>query len=387
VDNSSRVGVQGLQSRPYRRAQTNFVLRPGAGLLYGNQEARTVLRRQWFDFDHRGAFHPNPMGRLYRNGLGVLLLALAQLIPFARAAGTPAAGDLNPEMPPGIMVDVGGYQLHLLCRGSGHGPSVIMDAGLGGFSMDWWFVQDDLAADSRVCTYDRAGYGWSDPGPGPRVTEQIADELEILLQAAHVPPPYVLVGHSFGGYNMEYFAATHPKQVAGLVLVDASHPDQAQRLPALPADTDRSGTLVTYFDPREMQAHFPEDTWVAMGALMGSSKAMTTQRREFANFAVSAAQVRMAGALPQVPLVVISRGRRVWPETPMGDALERAWADLQADLAASIPGGRQIRAERSGHLVHLDQPELVAGAVREVLQQACQLQVAGAPDPVRAGTC
>ena len=327
------------------------------------------------------------MGRLYRKGLPLLLLALANVIPSARAGGAPAVGDLNPNRPPGIMVDVGGYRLHILCRGSGPGPSVILDAGLGGFSMDWWFVQEQLATDHRVCAYDRAGYGWSDPGPSPRVTEQIADELEALLRGAQVPPPYVLVGHSFGGYNMEYYAATHPQQVAGLVLVDASHPDQEQRLPAVPAEAEHFGTLVTYFDPREMQVHFPKDTWSAMGALMGSSKAMSTQRREFANFAVSAAQVKSVGSLPHVPLVVISRGLRVWPETPLGDALEHAWAELQTDLAASIPGGRQIHAEHSGHLVHLDQPDLVAGAVREVLQEACQLQVAGTADPQRAGSC
>ncbi len=363
------------------------MLSPGAGLLYGDHEARTILRRQWIDFNHRGANHPNPMHQLYRKGWPVLLLALAQIISGACAAGPPRAEDLDLNLPPGLMVDVGGYKLHIFCRGSGPGPSVILDAGLGGFSMDWWFVQDQLAADHRVCAYDRAGYGWSEPGPAPRVTEQIADELEALLQGAHVPPPYVLVGHSFGGYNMEYFAVTHPEQVAGLVLVDASHPDQEQRLPALPAEAEHYGTLITFFDPREIHAHFPKDTWFAMEALMVSAKAMATQRREFANFGVSAAQVKSVGALPQVPLVVISRGRRVWPETPMGDALERAWAGMQADLAGSIPGGRQITAERSGHLVHLDQPELVAGAVREVLQQACQQQVAGTPDPVHAGTC
>lgn len=328
------------------------------------------------------------MGRLYRKGLIAFVLVLAGFARVTPAAEAPPE-KLDPYQPPGSMVDVGGYRLHILCRGHGSGPSVILDAGLGGFSMDWLFVQQQLSAEARVCAYDRAGYGWSEPGPSPRVTEQIVEELEALLEGAHVPPPYILVGHSFGGYNMEYFAATHPGQTAGLVLVDASHPDQVERLPALPAQSENQhrGTLITFFDPRAIYTHFPKHMWFVMGALMASGKALATQRREFTDFAVSAAQVKSVGPLPQVPLVVISRGRRVWPETPMGDALERAWAELQADLAASVPGGRQIRANRSGHLVHLDQPELVAGAVREILQEVCGRKVAGKPGPGRAGAC
>lgn len=327
------------------------------------------------------------MAQVNQKGWLALLLSLCFLASSALATDAPVSLDL--QLPPGVMVDVGGYQLHILCRGDGAGPAVILDAGLGGFSMDWWFVQEQLAPDHRVCSYDRAGYGWSDPGPAPRVTEQIADELEALLRGAGVAPPYVLVGHSFGGYNMQYFAATHPDQIAGLILVDASHPDQLARLPGLPAESESQpgGTLITLFDPRAIYRHFPEHMWFVMGALMVSSKAMATQRREFSNFAVSAAQVRAMGRLPQVPLVVISRGLRVWPQTPMGNALERTWAELQADLVTAIPGGRQVHADRSGHLVHLEQPELVAGAVREVIQEVCRLKLAGTPDSNIAGTC
>lgn len=271
------------------------------------------------------------------------------------------------------MIDVGGYRLHIYCVGPETGPSVLFDAGLGGFSMDWWFVMGALAGETRACAYDRAGYGWSDPGPSPRVTDQIAAELEILLGQAGVAPPYVLVGHSFGGYNVHYYAALHPDVVAGVVLVDASHPEQLERLPSLPAQEEQvhRGTLITSFDPRAIYAHYPEEMWFAMGALMASGKAMATQKREFLNFAISAAQVQEIGPLPDVPLVVLSRGLRVWPATPMGDALEKAWQELQADLAARVPGGRQVRALGSGHLVHLDEPDLVAAAVREVIRAAC----------------
>lgn len=299
-------------------------------------------------------------------------------LAMAGMAGTAVepAASLDPHHPPGRMIDVGGYRLHINCLGPEDAPSVVFDAGLGGFSMDWWFVQRALAREARVCTYDRAGYGWSDIGPSPRVTEQIAAELETLLQRAGVAPPWVLVGHSFGGYNVEYFAATHGRDTAGLVLVDASHPEQVDRLPALPSRAERSqpGTLITFFDPSAIYTHYPEELWLVMGALMGSGKAVLTQQREFVNFAVSAAQVQEVGRLPEVPLVVVTRGLRVWPETPLGDALERTWRELQTELAASIPGGRQVRAEHSGHLVHLDEPEVVVAAVRDVLQQACRLR-------------
>jgi pimeloyl-ACP methyl ester carboxylesterase len=286
------------------------------------------------------------------------------------------------------MVDVGGYRLHIHCLGSG--PSVILDAGLGGSSLDWMYVQQRLAPDARVCAYDRAGYGWSDPGPSPRVTEQISAELETLLGRAEVPPPYVLVGHSFGGYNMTYYAATHPAQVAGLVLVDASHPDQADRLSATPGSPDtRPGgsTLVTFFDTRVIREHFPEQIWYVMSLLMASAKAVRTEQRELLNYTISAAQVKEALPLPAVPLIVITRGRRVWPRTPRGDALERTWSELQAELAGAVPGGRLVHAENSGHLVHLDEPGLVADTVREVLREGCGAPAAGGPGPSAAGTC
>jgi pimeloyl-ACP methyl ester carboxylesterase len=314
------------------------------------------------------------MGQLYRKGCVALLLCWAACAVPAAASGSRTAipSPFAADRPPGRMVDIGGYALHIYCLGPWDGPSVVFDAGLGGFSMDWLFVQHALAGEARVCAYDRAGYGWSDPGPSPRVTEQIAAELETLLERAGVAPPYVLVGHSFGGYNMEYFAATHPDATAGLVLVDASHPEQARRLPALPAQSPHAhqGTLITFFDPRSIYAHFPEEMWYVMGALMSSAKAMTTQQREFLNFEMSAGQVLGVGRLPPVPLVVVTRGRRVWPQTPLGDALERTWRELQAELASGTPGGRQMLAGNSGHLVHLDEPGVVAAAVRDVLREA-----------------
>ncbi len=125
--------------------------------------------------------------------------------------------------PPGRLVDVGGFKLHVNCAGEGS-PAVVLDAALGGSSISWSLVQPDVAADTRVCSYDRAGFGWSEAGPMPRTASRIAGELHVLLDRAGVPPPFVLVGHSFGGFVMRIFAGRYRSDVAGLVLVDPAHP-------------------------------------------------------------------------------------------------------------------------------------------------------------------
>jgi pimeloyl-ACP methyl ester carboxylesterase len=316
-----------------------------------------------------------------RLGFPIAALGMSLLI-HAGAADMPAGLVVDVERPPGRMIDVGGYRMHLHCRGHG-GPVVVFDAGLGGFSMDWIFVQSLLERDMEVCAYDRAGYGWSDTGPAPRDSDHMVEELSLLLRNADVAPPYILVGHSFGGYNVEIFAQQHPREVAGIVLVEASHPYQAERLPHPPAQPVRAGRviMVTHFNPNVVFEHYPEEYWSSIGGLMSSRKAMRAQQNELRNFEISATQVRMGGELPRVPLVVVTRGRRVWPDTPLGDAQEKAWAELQGELVRSVPGGRQIIAQHSGHLVHLDEPETVVHAIRLVLRDHCGSRIARAEPP------
>lgn len=126
--------------------------------------------------------------------------------------------------PPGQLIDVGGHHLHLHCAGRGS-PAVIFDAALGGSSLSWSLVQPAIARLTRACSYDRAGFAWSDAGPLPRTAGRIADELRVLLDRGGVPPPYLLVGHSYGGLVMRIFTARHRADVAGLVLVDPAHPE------------------------------------------------------------------------------------------------------------------------------------------------------------------
>lgn len=121
----------------------------------------------------------------------------------------------------GQLVNVGGYRLMLNCTGSGS-PTVILESGWSDVSIEWRTVQPEIAKFSRVCSYDRAGYGGSDPGPMPRTTLQIATELHTLLRKAGEMPPYVLVGSSFGGYNVRVFNGLYPDEVVGIVLADAT---------------------------------------------------------------------------------------------------------------------------------------------------------------------
>ena len=132
--------------------------------------------------------------------------------------------------PPGRTVPVGGRQFHLHCTGDGH-PTVILEAGIGGSgSQSWTAVQPEISSETRACSYDRAGVLWSEPGERPRDAETVAQELNAVLTSASISPPYVMVGHSFGGFFVRVFADRFPEDVVGMVLVDASHPDQDSRL-------------------------------------------------------------------------------------------------------------------------------------------------------------
>jgi pimeloyl-ACP methyl ester carboxylesterase len=151
-------------------------------------------------------------------------------------------GDASAYPPPGQMVDVGGYRLHLQCVGTGS-PTVVLDAGLGGTSLDWSLVQAEIGQTTRVCAFDRAGMGWSDSSPEPRDAQHIAQELHALLHNANVPGPYVLVGWSYGGMYAREYAGQYSDEVAGLVLLDSSHPDQWTSTPEGQAQFESSAKI------------------------------------------------------------------------------------------------------------------------------------------------
>ncbi len=241
-----------------------------------------------------------------------------------------------------------------------------MDAGLGGSALEWLTVQRRLASYTRACTYDRAGYGWSDSSQEPRTSLQNTLELHTLLKRGGIEPPYVLTGHSYGGYDTQLFASIFPELVAGLVLVESSHPGQVERFEAEPigvSTAPRRGASVLMTQAASVPANIPARLSRTVTDLMSSRKTMSAVMNELRYFRVSAMQVLNAPHWPDVPVVVLTRGKRVWPHDRKGDLMEALWMQLQTELATRNPHSLHILIRRSGHHIHLDRPTLVARAI------------------------
>ena len=272
--------------------------------------------------------------------------------------------------PPGRMLEVEGRQkMHLRCSGQGS-PAVILDAGLGGSISDWALLQPLVARYTTVCSYDRAGNGWSEKSPRPRSSVHIADELHTLLHRSTVPSPYVLVGHSFGGFNMRVFAATHPNEAAGLVLIDASHEEQFERYEVqFGISLAPKGRSLLYLSPPRVPQAIPAVERAVAMRRASTTTNMHTVRDELLALRKSARDVRRAGSLPNIPLVVISRGRHQWQDRSRSAQLEGLWMELQVSLTQLAADRQQIVADQAGHYVHLDQPKLVNGAIEHVVRR------------------
>lgn len=288
--------------------------------------------------------------------------------------GIAARGDAQRYPAPGQLVDVGGYRLHIQCIGESS-PTVVLDAGLAGSSLDWNLVQPSLGRTTRVCAYDRAGMGWSDPGPQPRTPRQIAGELHTLLTKAGIAGPYVLVGHSLAGKNVRLFALSHPEEVAGMVLVDArseyvdanTSPAEVQTFQlasatqALLYRVAHSVGLVRLIGaslwggpamPRELRTE---------GLLLTTSqRSVDAQTAEGLQRAADDAELQAAPALGDRPLIVLASEQNM-TATPY-------WAEAQRRLAALSTNGRLIVPAGSGHYIHWEQPALVIDAVLQVVE-------------------
>ncbi len=335
--------------------------------------------------------------------VGGVVLVLALLIVWTWARGAKAKAELAARYPPpGQMVDVGGYRLHIYCQGEGKpgSPTVVMEGGNAEPGLTWAAVQPEVAKFTRVCTYDRAGLGWSERGPKPRTVTDMTDELGALLAGAGVAPPYVLVGHSIGGLYVRFYAHRHPDQIAAMVLVDASHEEQWLRFPesirrlnqqsykmmgrvmGLLKTLNSAGLLALFPGTagRAWPTPIPQEVRSTyLGVACSDTKYFETAAQETAaleeNFAaVAAAKIDSLG---DIPLIVLSAGLSPIPtEGSRGISAEDAErfkavsAELHAELVAQSPRGKRLVAEKSGHYIQVDQPELVIAAIREVVEAA-----------------
>ncbi len=329
-------------------------------------------------------------------GGGALLLVVLLLAGYAYQAKT-TNDDFRQFPAPGELVDVGGYNLHIYCTGEGS-PTVVVDAGNGDFSLGWSLVQPEVAGFTRICTYDRAGYGWSDSGPQPRSAEQIANELHTLLSNAGIEGPYVLVGHSMGGYDVRMYAHLFPNDVVGMVLVDAGHEEQFSRLPpeyerisqqqvstlSVMGFMSRFGILRVMGDSSGGQDLAPAMTRLLPSNVQGLYLTMMSHPAYFdATLAElnalpeSNVQVGLLGDLGDLPLYVLTAGNSIDAAAleSIGLAadfdvsqLQRTWLELQDELAALSTNSTHTIAENSPHGIHIYYPDLVIDAIRQVVE-------------------
>jgi pimeloyl-ACP methyl ester carboxylesterase len=313
--------------------------------------------------------------------------------------------DKNPTYsPPGKLVDVGGYRLHLNCTGQ-KGPTVVLIAGGGDFSFDWELVQRDVTSFTRVCSYDRAGFAWSDPGPTPRTMKQDAYELQALLKTARISGPYVLVGHSLGGLIAREYLAQYPNEVAGMVLVDSTHEDtvlmfqgklvrireHAKGMPVPAVQTMKSSPPKS--PTKEDFEQFASNQKVFGAPNIGppfnklapstqsirlhflSQPPRAARSTDFFAEELQAMYTSRAGnpdPLGNKPLVVLL-GRPGYGNPPSGISADD-WKHVNEEKRKQKLGltnlsrnSKLIVAEQSGHHIQLDEPQVVTDAVRLVV--------------------
>jgi len=276
-----------------------------------------------------------------------IVLSLAFLCAGAQAQAPAPATD--PLAPVQLAVGDAPYQVQLATSGAGR-YTVIFESGFGTDLRAWRRVAPEVAKTARVLAYSRAGHGKSDPRPEPRTIAQNTAELEQLLAAAKLAPPYVLVGHSYGALLMRAFAARHPEQVAGMVLVD---PSDERFNPALrKLDAARAAE-----DDRQFAAIVPPKFQPELKLLQP---------------VLDSGSLPLAGKLPDVPVVVLTSVQQAekpmfFLETAPAVAIKR---DLHADFLRAFPDGSQVVTARSGHNIQLEEPELVVAAVNKVIAAA-----------------
>jgi pimeloyl-ACP methyl ester carboxylesterase len=334
-----------------------------------------------------------------RKSAGVLatcgrIFMAAISVGVSMAAAAPAPETASKPGHPGKLVDLGGHKLHVNCTGHGS-PTVVVENGLGDFSFDWILVQTKVASFTRICTYDRAGYAWSEPGPKPRTFAQINLELRDALAKLGERGPFLLVGHSYGGPVMRTFATTYPHEVAGLVLVDAAfegervgiggkatmrlgdgakgrsvppphedlkESDKPARANTAPPQQEPLEPMYKVLPPAEQKLHL----WAQ--ALPEVEDAESSQLEWSGEYFAKMLASPQAGTLGAIPVIVLTRAEGGYEndlDVPAGQ-LEKERKEGQARLAQLSTNSKQIIVQ-SGHNMDIEAPAEVSAAIHQVV--------------------
>lgn len=325
----------------------------------------------------------------------ILIIGLLLAFGYVYQRRTTAA-DFAQFPPPGQRVDVGGYSLHIYCTGEGSGSTVVVDAGAGDFSTGWQGIQPEVSKSARICTYDRAGYGWSDSSPHPRTATQMSKELHQLLVNANIEPPYILVGHSLGGLTMRVYASLYPDEVAGMILVDAGHEDQLERLP--PEYLRLYDRQQSYFGVMGFMSRFgllrmignsakgaelappqvvklPKEVQLIYLMMISHPSYFDTMVAELRALPEISAEVRATGKLGDMPLFILtadSPDEAALQSIGLGDdfpaaELQQTFNDLQTEFESLSTNSTHILVKDSTHAINLDQPGVVIKAILDMV--------------------
>lgn len=294
--------------------------------------------------------------------------------------------------PIGSMVDMNGYKLHMIDSFQDYheyvdAPTVILESGYAGNCLGWSLVQAEIAKFTRVVSYDRAGYGWSDGSSEARSGENIATELHTMLHNAGILEPYILVAHSRGGIYARLFAEKYPDEVVGVVLVDTRNENQMEKYPpdimkrcynyclflkSVVAGYCGYDRLVSYSSEKQQEllnsiSKYSPEIQNLFESQKVTAKFKFALAQEELYFGESCYQLRLTGiSLHNKPLTVITAGKP-FPGTNLADDINTYWRSYQADLVTKSLQGKQIIAEQAGHDIPYDQPEIIVQAVRDMI--------------------
>ena len=272
------------------------------------------------------------------------------------------AADAKAYPPPGQLVDVGGHRLHIHCTGTGS-PTVVIVAGAGDWSTAWeGVVQPEVTKTTRVCTYDRAGLGWSDPSALPSDAAQFSKELHTLLQNTNVPGPYVMVGHSLGGLIVRIFAHDYASEVSGVVLIDSMNPKQVTESQSNSAARQLSfQALLARFGIARLLVKlgiFPGVSEAAYYPLYIRPQSLQASSNEYQGLSASATEATAVKSFSDLPLIVLTAKLNPIP----------GWPEWQTELLQLSSNSQHLFAENSGHNVQSDEPESAVTAIVKMVE-------------------